>query len=120
MKRKFTFTHDSYKSPVIQFSTEDVDYHAEVGNDLSLVVWDDESVSVITGTLDNILKEAGIHYFNDWNEDWDFEIPTNQHQLADYCESTELNGDSDLGFALVNTSEKEVLGQPYNSSIYFH
>ena len=115
---KFTFNHDDYKSPMIQHSTEQ--YHAEVGTDHALIIWSDEDISTITGTLEFILKEAQEDYFNEWNEDNDFVIPTSTAALNAYCNGTELDCDSSYGFALVNIKNKTILSQPYNSSIYFH
>ena len=115
---KFTFNHCQYKSPMVQNSEED--YSEEIGSDHALVIWSDENVSAITGDLQAILKEAQEDYFNEWNEDHGFAIPCDTSALIAYCESTELDCDSSYGFALVDIKNTTILGQPWNSRIYFH
>ena len=120
MEKHFTFYHDTYKDPVIQYSTDDVDYHEAVGNDLALVTWSDEKVYVIKGDIKTILKESKEAYFGEWYEDHGFKVPKDIEDLKAYCNDTELDCDSAYGFALVNIKDREVLAQPYNSNIYFH
>lgn len=115
---KFTFNHDDYKSPMIQNSSEE--YEVEVGTDHALIVWTDESAEAYTGDLKSILKQAQEAYFNEWNDDHGFVIPTSTEALKSYCNGTELDCDSGIGFALVDISNKTVLAEPWNSRIYFH